>query len=142
MLMFENGVIIECPYTFDESRCLSFQQLKGMIVEGHWIELIREVIREDNNAMSQLLSGENYYDWIQIAKAYLPSSNIKDLEMLKYDDSHPLGPILANTNFVDVNWERIGEELYHRENTCLKGSIIYMMTFSDGEEAVKCRGYY
>lgn len=143
MLTFENGVIIEATFTTPANRLLSFQQLIGMITEGQWIELIREIVRDNEDVMYDILYrgvAEEMYDWISCIKEFVPNSFNDDGVTPKYDLS-TLSVILANTRFVDEYWEKIGELLYNLENCQLKGSIIYMMTFADGDVAIRCRGF-
>jgi len=144
MLVFKNGVITEATSSTPPERLLSFQQLIGMIIREQWIELVREIVRDNESVMNDILyKGEEneVYDWISYIKDFIPNSFSDDRITPNYD-LRTLSHLIADTKFIDEHWERIGELLYNLENAQFKGAIIYMMTFADGNVAIRCNGFY
>lgn len=141
MIKFEDGVAKET--TSDDSCALSFNQIKGMIDTGQWIELIREFLRSSNIGISDMFDDilfvEDNFDIIQIMFTEIPAITSIKKDVYISEDI-PLICLCDKEGFVEKNWECIASKYY--EKNMIDGNIIYMFTLADGETAVKCIGFY
>lgn len=142
MLKFNEGILVKT--TTDDPCVLSFDQLKGMIVSGQWIELIREFLRDSNisviDMFDDILFVEDNFSMIQeMLPEEIPAitSIRKDMQGIK---DIPIAMLCDKKGFIENNWKYLGRK-YYLENK-LDGNIEYMLTFADGEVAIRCLGYY